>query len=318
MDDVTDTVFRQVITTTARPDLFFTEFVNVDGLQSPGRAKLLKKLRCTKNEVPLVAQIWGKNPDNFYKTVRELRSGELAAEANKGESAPGTFVGVDINMGCPVRTVIKQGCCSALIDNRGLAGEIIAAVREAAGSDFAVSVKTRLGTKSVDMSWVEFLLDKKLNMLTIHGRTAKDMSKVPADWSAIGRARTLRDKLSPATLLVGNGDVLTRQQGEELARHHKLDGIMIGRGVFYDPFVFASNSPWADYNRRQRIDLYRTHVELFRNTWGATADTPQNIRPLNKFCKIYIQGFDGAKELREKLMYLDSTDALLAALRKMV
>ena len=297
LDDVTDTVFRQIIAGTAPPDIFFTEFVNVDGLQSPGREKLLPKLQHTAKERPLIAQIWGKNPDNFYKTTLEL----------KGMG----FIGVDINMGCPDKAVVKNGCCSALINNREAAGEIIRAVQRAAGEDFPVSVKTRLGFGQVDLSWPEFLLSFKLNMLTIHGRTVKEMSKVPAHWDTINQVRQLRDHLSPATLMVGNGDVTSRSQALEYAKKYQLDGIMIGRGVFADPYVFAAQSSWATMPPADRLALFRRHIELFAQTWQPGQ---RQVHTLNKFCKIYVQGFDGAKELREQLMAARSTDQLLQLL----
>src|SRR5205814_545483 len=149
-----------------------------------------------------------------------------------------------------------------------------------------------------DLTWIEFLLKQAIDTLTIHGRTRKEMSKVPANWEVIGQARELRDKLAPDTLIIGNGDVLTRQQGLELAKQHQLDGIMIGRGVFHDPFVFAEQSPWENYSKSERLNLYKKHVQLFAETWQA-GERP--IHTLNKFCKIYINGFDGAKELREQL-----------------
>lgn len=315
MDDVTDTVFRRIVGRCAPPDLYFTEFVNVDGLQSPGRSKLLPKLQFTPAERPLVAQIWGKQPENYYKTVRQLVDGTLCRElaAHNGEDISNLhFAGVDINMGCPVKTVVRNGCCSALISDRVRAGEIIAAVKEAAGQDLPVSVKTRLGQKEIDYSWPTFLLDQKLNMLTIHGRTAREMSKVPAHWGAIGRIRQLRDELAPSTLLVGNGDVLSRAQAVALAAEHGLDGIMIGRGVFNDPFVFAKSSPWGKYTRAQKINLYRQHVELFAATWQSFE---RRLPTLNKFCKIYIHGFDGAKELRDQLMAAQSVSELLRLLQ---
>lgn len=306
LDDVTDTVFRQVIAGCAPPDLYFTEFVNVDGLQSPGRPKLLKKLRFTATERPLVAQIWGKQPENFYKTARQLADGTFAHELGVPEGV--NFAGVDLNMGCPDKTVVKNGACSALINNRELAGEIIGATREGLAGRLSLSVKTRLGFNEDDLTWPEFLLKQKLNMLTIHGRTKREMSKVPARWDAIGEVRELRDKLSPRTLIVGNGDVRDRPHGLELAAKHRLDGIMIGRGIFEDPFAFADSSPWQDYTTEQRIALYRHHVELFAATWQ---HRERPIATLNKFCKIYINGFDGAKDLREKLMRAQSAEELL-------
>jgi tRNA-dihydrouridine synthase len=309
LDDVTDTVFRQVVAGCAPPDIYFTEFVNVDGLQSPGRPKLLKKLRFTLNEQPLIAQVWGKTPENFYKTARQVADGTFAREF--GVPSEVNFAGVDLNMGCPDKTVVKNGACSALINNRELAKEVIDATRKGLDGKLPLSVKTRLGFNEIDLSWPEFLLKQKLNMLTIHGRTRKEMSKVPAHWDEIGKVRELRDRLAPETLIVGNGDVRDRQHGLELAKQYKLDGIMIGRGIFDDPFAFAGQSPWQAYAARQRIELYKKHVELFAETWQ---HRERPIQALNKFCKIYINNFDGAKDLREQLMRADSPDKLVQLL----
>lgn len=307
MDDVTDTVFRQIVARTAPPDLYFTEFVNVDGLQSPGRAKLLPKLQFSAKERPIIAQIWGKRPENYYQSTKDL-------------IAMG-FDGVDINMGCPDKAVLKNGCCAALIDNKDLAQQIITEVKRAVGEaenqgtlprhHFPVSVKTRLGNRELDMTWPEFLLQQDLDALIIHGRTAKQMSKVPADWGKIGEIRALRDRLSPTTKIIGNGDVLTRQQGLDLAEEHGLDGIMIGRGVFHDPYVFATESPWPSKNQADKLALYKKHVELFAKTWQ---NRERKIYTLNKFCKIYVNDFPGAKELRDKLMHAGSTEELLKLL----
>ena len=297
MDDVTDTVFRQIIASLAPPDFYMTEFVNVDGLQSPGREKLLKKLKFTDKERPIFVQLWGLKPDNFYKTVKEVRQ--------MG------FDGVDLNFGCPVKTVIKNGACAAMINNRELTGEIIDASREAAEKDFPISVKTRVGFTTPDMSWIEFLLTKKLDLLSIHGRTAKQSSKVPPNWDLIGQSREIRDLLCPTTLIVGNGDVLSYEYGFGLAKKYQLDGVMIGRGVFADPFVFSKQSPWANYTKQQRIELYKKHVELFAKTWK---QGERKIETLNKFCKVYISGFGGAKEMREQLMSAKSTADLLQML----
>ena len=303
MDDVTDTVFRQIIADCAPPDMYFTEFVNVDALQSRGREATLKRLQFTDTERPIIAQVWGLNPENFKKSAAEI--------AEMG------FDGIDINFGCPDKNVVRNGACSAFIlpENREGALKIIQAVREGAPS-LPISVKTRLGFSDVDLSWHELLLQQKLNMLTIHGRTKSQMSKVPANWEAIGKIKELRDLLSPATKIIGNGDVLTRKQGEKLAEAYDLDGIMIGRGVFHDPFVFAhpldsGSSQWEEYSKEQRIELYRKHVQLFAKTWKSDE---RKVITLNKFCKIYINGFDGAKELRERLMSADSTKELLRLL----
>lgn len=369
MDDVADTVFRQIVADCAPPDLFFTEFVNVDGLQSPGRPKLLKKLQNTKKEQPLIAQIWGLKPDNFYKTAQQIADGSLAEElawharrsgsdkmqgskekrmsrtdgtvnesrtrltqqfTESGDGAAGSasrlvdaacasgFAGIDLNMGCPVKEVVRNGACSALMNNRELASEIIKATQVGAAGKLPVSVKTRLGFNEVDFGWQEFLLGHELDMLVIHGRTRREMSKVPANWEAISKVRKLRDNLAPKTLIVGNGDVMSREQGLELAKKYKLDGIMIGRGVFNDPFVFASlptsGSPWSNYTKKQKVELYKKHIKLFAKTWQ---NGERNIKTLNKFCKIYINGFAGAKEMREQLMHAESAQELLNNLEKL-
>lgn len=288
MDDVTDTVFRQIVAGTAKPDLFFTEFANVDGLQSPGRPRLLKKLKQAETDQPLIAHIWGKNPDNFYKTAQQIVSGEL-----------GNFAGIDLNMGCPVKNVVGNGVCSALIKDRPLAHEIIEATKAGADGKLPVSVKTRLGFNAIDLTWHEFLLGHDLAMLTVHARTRKEMSKVPAHFEYLGEIRELRDRLAPHTLIVGNGDVMNRAHGLERAEKYGLDGIMIGRGIFHDPYAFAEHSPWERLDEAARTDLYKKHVTLFKQTWQ---EGERPIHTLNKFCKIYINGFDGAKEYREQLM----------------
>lgn len=293
MDDVTDTVFRQIVADCARPDLFFTEFVNVDGLASPGRPKLLHKLWLSEKEKPVIAQLWGLKPDNFHKATKDVI--EMG------------YAGVDINFGCPVKTVVKNGACAAMIKTPVLAGQIIDAVKAAAG-DRPVSVKTRLGYGQVDMGWPEFLLGKKLDMLSIHGRTAAQMSKVPADWELIGQVREMRDKLAPRTLIVGNGDVTSRKQGEDLAARYGLDGIMIGRGIFNDPFIFSADSPWPTRTKERRLDLFKKQIELHLKTYK---EGQRRFETLRKFCKVYINGFDGAAELRASFMETDSPQAAL-------
>ncbi len=299
MDDVTDTVFRQVVYECAPPDLYFTEFVNVDGLQSLGRPRLMHKLRKSEKDKPIIAQLWGLVPENFYKTTKELI--EMG------------YDGVDINMGCPVKTVVRNGACVALIKNRELAGEIIDATRAGASGSLPVSVKTRPGYNEVDMSWLEFLLSKKLDLLSIHGRTAKQLSNVAANWDIISQTVGLRNTISPSTLIVGNGDVASRTEALELAKRHSLDGVMIGRGVFADPFIFSDDSRWSEFSRDKKIALYQRHIELFIKTWQ---NNERRIETLNKFCKIYINGFDGAKELREKLMKQSKANDLLAILEE--
>lgn len=298
MDDVTDTVFRRIVKETAPPDVFFTEFANADGLQSAGRGAVLQKLKFTDVEKPLIAQLWGMKPENYKKTASEL--------VEMG------FSGVDLNMGCPVRNVVKLGACSALINNHELAKNLIEATQQGVDGKIPVSVKTRVGFDKVDMGWIEFLLRQNLSALTVHGRTSKEQSKVPNNWDLIGEIRRMRDEIAPETLVIGNGDVLSRKQGEELAKKHGLDGIMIGRGIFQDPYVFSTNSPWEAMKPAEKVELYRKHISLFEQEWG----NEKNPAGLKKFAKVYISGFDGASELRSSLMNCSTASELLEALNK--
>ncbi len=169
-------------------------------------------------------------------------------------------------------------------------------LKSGANGKIPVSVKTRLGYNDIDFTWHEFLLGQGLDSLTIHGRTKKEMSLVPADWGSIGHIRELRDKISPKTLIVGNGDVESVKAGRELALKYKLDGIMIGRGIFTDPFVFSGSSIWAEKTPKEKRELFAKHIQLFADTWK---NNERKIITLRRFAKVYINNFDGAKELRE-------------------
>lgn len=292
MDDVTDTVFRRVIASTAKPDVYFTEFASVDGLMSRGREAVEQKLRSTDEETPLIAQIWGLVPDNYFQAAEELKE--------RG------YAGIDINMGCPVPKIIKNGACSALMNNRELASEIINSTQKALGNKLPLSVKTRIGFNEIDLSWIEFLLKHNLAALIVHGRTVKEMSKVPMHWEVFEEIVSLRDKLAPDTKIVANGDILSRKQGHEMAKEHKVDGVMIGRGVFQDPFVFSDSSPWQAMSTKDKLGLYDRHISMFIEEWGNS----KNPAGLKKFAKVYVSGFDGASELRTKLMECNSAEEL--------
>ncbi|MEX0748884.1 MAG: tRNA-dihydrouridine synthase [Candidatus Saccharimonadales bacterium] len=297
MDDVTDTVFRRLIAETAAPDLFFTEFANADGLQSPGRKAVEKKLQFTSSEQPLIAQIWGKKPESYFQTAREL--------AERG------FAGIDLNMGCPVRAVVKNGCCSALIDDRVLAAELIAATKEGAG-ELPVSVKTRLGFKRVQTEdWCGWLLEQGIAALTVHGRIAVEQSKYPAQWDEIAKVVKLRDEMDRETPIIGNGDVTSRTYGEELVRQTGVDGIMIGRGIFRDPWVFAPTP--VSPTPVERIDLLLRHLELWEETWGEM----KPFEVMKKFFKIYISDWEGAAKIRAHLMELTTLDEVVVYLQSM-
>ena len=214
MYDVTDTVFRQVISEIAPPDFTMSEFVNVDGLASEGRKKLLPKIVYNPSENPMIYQFWGKKPENYKKITEQVFDYSLTDSANEqagqkklDKTGQEKIIGVDINMGCPDKAVVKNGCCSALIKDHSLAEEIIEATREGIAGRGTLSVKTRLGFSEIDMEWIEFLLSKRLNMLSIHLRTVREMSKVPAHLELLKDIVGMRDHLAPDTLIVANGDI---------------------------------------------------------------------------------------------------------------
>lgn len=305
MDDVTDTVFRRIVAGCAPPDVFFTDFVNVDALQSAGRESAMRRLRFTDLERPLIAQIWGKSPDNFYKTAAEL--------VDMG------FDGIDINMGCPDKAVLKNQCGGALTQHPEMAKEIIEAVKKGANSQVPISVKTRLGFREFDEKWFTVLFEQELDIVSVHLRTVREMSKVPAHWDLMHNIKELRDKISPNTKLVGNGDVESRSHAMDLMAQYGIDGVMIGRGIFHDPYIFTNSetgvSPWQDTLPQAKLELYQKHIRLFSETWQ---EGERPIAPLNKFCKIYVQGFPGAKETRESLMQCKTLPELTAKIDKLL
>ena len=280
MDGVTDVVFRHVVAKAARPDVFFSEFTNAAAFFSErGRQSTASRLALSPDEHPMVAQIWGTNPEHYAFMAREL--------------AKAGFAGIDINMGCPVKDVIKTGACSALIETPELAAKLIAAAKQ---GGLPVSVKTRIGFKTPKTEeWLGFLLQQDIAALIVHGRTQKEMSKVPAHWDEIAKVVPLRNKIAPHTFIVGNGDVADRAEGLERIKQTGVDGIMIGRGIFTNPFCFEPE-PRA-HSREELLGLLAYHLDLLEK-----ADHPMPFAPLKRFFKIYIRDFDGAHELRARLM----------------
>lgn len=282
MDDVTDNVFRQVVLKAGRPDIFFTEFTNVDGLLHGANGIPLKKLNFTLDQHPIVAQLWGTDPENFYKAAKIVKK--------MG------FDGIDINMGCAVKDIIKKGAGAGLIGNFKLTEEIIKAVKKGAGG-LPVSVKTRLGNReNVADKWIEFLLEQKLDSLTIHARLAKQMSKGAADWDEIGKIVELKNKIMPETLIIGNGDILSYKKVLEVAEKYKVDGIMIGRGIFQNPWVFEKVE--RKHTKKEYLKLLKYHLDLFEKDGGDS----KRFQALKKYFKIYIRDWRGANDLRKKLM----------------
>lgn len=285
LDGVTDVVFRQVITEIGKPDVLFTEFTPVDGLLSGGRARVEGNFLFTPEQMPVVAQIWGTKPEQFYKVAQEVRE--------RG------FAGVDINMGCPERVIIKNGACSALIKTPQLAGEIIQATKEGAG-DMPVSVKTRIGFSQESITeWIGFVLEQKVAALTVHLRTAAEMSKVPAHWEHMPKVKALRDTIAPETVLIGNGDITSTDEIIEKYKEYGCDGFMVGRGIFANPWMFSKNPDITSKPVAERISLYLHHIDLFEKQWK---DQKKHFALLKKFGKTYISNFPESSNFRDHLM----------------
>jgi len=289
MEGVTDVVFRHVVASAARPDLFFTEFVNASSYCSEkGIHSTRGRLTFTPDEQPIIAQIWGKKPDEFATmSLGLMRLG---------------YQGIDINMGCPDKNVVRTGGGSALIKNPELAAELIAAAKTAG---LPVSVKTRLGDRKIDewQAWLTHILQQDISNLTVHLRTRKEMSKVPAHFELIDDIVDLRNKIAPQTLITINGDIKDRKHGEELAKKHGIDGIMIGRGVFMNPFAFDSNP--IKHTKQELIALLNLHLDI-HDQYSEQLE-PRKYDPLKRFFKIYIRDFPGASELRDRLMHTTNT-----------
>ncbi len=295
MDDVTDNVFRQVVMQSGRPDVFFTEFANADGLVHGGHGIPLRKLMFTPDQHPIVAQIWGTDPQNMEK----------AAKMVEGLG----FDGIDINMGCPVKDVVKKGAGAGLIGNYDLAKDIINSVKKGANGN-PVSVKTRLGkNENITTEWITFLLKQNLSALTIHGRIAKQMSKGEANWEAIGKIVKLRNKISPNTIIIGNGDVKSYKEVVLTGKKYGVDGVMIGRGIFTNPWVFDRKS--KTHTKEDHFKLLLKHVNLFEQTWGST----KNFEVIKKFFKMYIKDFEGANTFRQKLMEAKNLEEMKSLLK---
>ena len=289
MEAVTDVVFRHVVAQAGRPDIFFTEFTNTASYCSPkGEHSTRGRLAFTEDEQPMVAQIWGKNPEHFREMAHGLKE--------RG------FAGIDINMGCPDKSVVHGGAGSGLIRTPELAAEIIAATKEAG---LPVSVKTRLGDVRVDewRDWLTHILKQDVVNLTIHLRTRKEMSKVDAHYELIADIKTLRDEIAPHTLLTINGDIRDRQHGLELVEKYGVDGIMIGRGIFHNPFAFEQEP--REHTREELLGLLTLQLDLF-DKYNEELE-PRKFDPLKRYFKIYVRDFQGASELRDKLMHTKTT-----------
>lgn len=318
MANVTDAAFRRMFADVAAetgegPSVYWTEFVSVEGLLSRGRTQLLTDLWYTEAERPIVAQIFGDKPEQFGEVVKLIR--ELG------------FDGVDINMGCPDSGVERSGAGAALIKDPARAKEIICAVKDAAtdgtsnGESFPVSVKTRLGYRSLDEmeAWLAALLEEQIAALTVHLRTRNEMSAVPAHWEVAERIVALRNRIAPGTLLIGNGDVASVGEARTRVAASGFDGVMIGRGMFGNPWFFSDTHGGRPPSLRARLVKLVEHVELFEQLYRskpAGEKQLKNFDVMKKHFKVYCSDFDGAKELRIKLMETERASEVRVAVEE--
>ncbi len=309
MADVTDIAFRKMLAKYGKTAenknqvVFWTEFVSADGLcHEDGKRNLLPTLKFSKIEKPIVAQVFGANPENMEKACR------LISKLGMSHGQTG-FDGIDINMGCPDKSVIKQGAGSALIKNPELAREIIrAAIRGSNG--LPISVKTRVGFNKEEINtWIPELLKEDIAALTIHARTKKEMSKVPADWNYVKRVVELVKKSGRDILVIGNGDVKNITEAKKRVLETGCDGVMIGRGVFGNPWFFSeanrgsalgTHTGLASVTLNEKIKALVEHINIFDKELLKPGIKSYDV--MKKHFKAYINGFNGAKELREKLM----------------
>lgn len=300
--NVTDFAFRQFIVQYHKPDVLWTEFVAADGLCHPkGREALLRDLKFSENERPIIAQLFTGHPEKMFEAAKLVK--ELG------------FDGLDINMGCPDKNVMKQGAGSACMKDPELAQQIIRAAMEGVRADgrepIPVSVKTRIGTNKDELeTWLPKILETKPAAITLHLRTKKEMSLVPAHWERMAAAVALRDEHSPETRILGNGDVKSVAEARLKCEETGCDGVMIGRGVFGNPWLFDETKTTVTV--RERLEATIVLTELFETTWNRT----KSFEILKKHFQAYIVGFPGARELRNELMLTHSGKEVRAAIEK--
>ena len=294
MADVTDTAFRRIITKYGKPDVLWTEFVSADGLCSPGRKVLIRDLEFTRAEKPIVAQLFSSKPEKMR---------EAAALCQKLG-----FHGIDINMGCPDKSIEKQGCGAGMIKTPEIARAIIRAAKEGAPK-LPISVKTRIGyNKNEIATWIPVILSEGVAALTVHCRTRKEMSNVPARWEHIREVTALRDSIAPDTLIIGNGDIKDIADGREKAAEFGADGVMLGRAIFGNPWLFAPlhakpGKTVALPTTEEKLKVLVEHTKLYEKLLGDI----KSFAIMKKHYKAYVHGFDNAKELRIRLM--EATDS---------
>jgi tRNA-dihydrouridine synthase len=287
MEDVTDFPFRQVLLKIGRPEVFFTEFVNVDGLTSQGQKHVIHRLEKNDEERPIILQLWGNNPEKFAKAVEFVKDLD--------------FQGININLGCPVKKVMKTGCGSALIGQYGVVKEIVEAVK-GIKTKMSVSVKTRVGIEKFDEEWIIFLLKLKLETIFLHARTANQVFTGNADWNLIKEVINIKKVISPETKIVGNGDVKSLKQGKDFMKENGVDGVMIGREVMKNPWVFSEKIPKKE-ERLQTLLFHLEEMEKFTKKFPK-----KGWSSIKKFYHGYLREDEELVSLRNELFQIDNLE----------
>ena len=296
MADVTDAAFREMFVRCGGPDVYWTEFVSADGLCSKGRENLLIDFSF-KNENPIIAQIFSSNHDNIYK------AGLLAKDLG--------FHGLDINMGCPDKSIEKQGCGAALIKNPNQAIKIIEYAKKVG---LPLSIKSRLGYSSVDYEWIKILLSTHIDALTFHLRTRNEMSNVAARWEEMKKIIDLRNKISPNTLIIGNGDIVSLSNAEQMIEKYKCDGVMIGRGAFGNPMFFNKSIKIENLLIKERLNIMKEHTEIFEKKFSVV----KNMNIMKKHYKAYTKDIPNIQNLRLILMEAKSYKDIYMAIDEFI
>ena len=299
MSDVTDMSFRFMLAKYGKNKenrnqvVFWTEFVAADGLSNKlAKKRLAHMLKFSERERPIVAQVFGAHPENMKKACQYI--------ASLG------FDGIDINMGCPDKSVVSQGAGACLIRTPELARKIIQSAHagiRAAGLNIPVSVKTRVGFNKEELdTWIPELLKEDISALTIHLRTAKQLSLVPANWDYLRRIKELIEKSGKEILLIGNGDIKSMHEARARALEYGCDGVMIGRGVFGNPWFFGADQGEGKGERSivDKLNVLIEHTNLFEKQLSIPKH--KSFAIMKKHFKAYVSGFEGAVELRSRLM----------------
>lgn len=293
MEDVSDFPFRQVLLKLGRPDVFFTEFVNVDGFTSKGHGHVLHRLEKNEDQKPIVVQFWGNKSEKYVESAKKAK--EMG------------FQGIDINLGCPVKKVQKVGCGSALIGKYDVVGEIVKSLQDLS-LDIPISVKTRIGIEAFDVEWISFLLNLKLDALFIHGRTASQLFSGKADWEIIHEVVKLRDVHSPMTKIIGNGDVKSVKEALDFKKRYHVNGVMIGREVMKNPWIFSGKIP----TKNERIEALFYHMEEMKKFTEKFPD--KGWSSIKKFYYGYLREDEELTSLRSELFEKTSLEESLASI----